>query len=175
MDWTVDGLRKAGFTGFVTFPEVAAHVDDAPGVYVIVRTSEAAQVFTDTTVGGRYHGRDSAYPRERVADEWVSGAVVVYIGKADARKTTTAGLAKRLEEYRRFGLGKTGHGGGRLIWQLKDHAELLVGWRTIGTDSKAKDVEDHLILDFMLDHGGRTPFANVALPSRAARARRGLR
>ncbi|MCS5521792.1 hypothetical protein NY551_03470 [Curtobacterium flaccumfaciens pv. oortii] len=175
MDWTVDGLRKAGFKGFVTFPEVAALVDDAPGVYVVVRTSQSEPVFTDTTVGGRYRGRDSAYSRERVADEWVPGAVVVYIGKADARKTTTAGLAKRLEEYRRFGLGKTGHGGGRMIWQLKDHARLLVGWRAIGADSKARDLEDELILDFMQDHGGRTPFANVALPSRAARARRCLR
>lgn len=174
MEWTADGLRDAGFTGFVPFAEVAAVVDDGPGVYVIVRTSGSDPVFTETTVGGRYRGRDSAYPRDRVASEWVPGAGVVYIRKADARRANANGLSKRLDEYRRFGLGKSGHGGGRMIWQLEDHAELLVAWRRSGTDVKAKGVEDELLLDFMNDHEGRMPFANIALPSKAARALRGL-
>lgn len=175
MDWSVAGLRRLGFEGFVSFPEVAARVDDGPGVYVIVRTSAADPTFTATTVGGSLRGRDSSYPLATVEANWISGEAVLYIGKADVRKSTRDGLAKRLDEYRRFGLGqKVLHGGGRLVWQLADHENLLVAWRGTPRDKPAERLEDELLLDFMEDHGGRMPFANVRLPSRAARAARGL-
>ena len=175
MDWSVPGLRRLGFEGFVSFPEVAALVDDGPGVYVIVRTSTANPAFTSVTVGGSLKGRDSSYPLATVEANWISGEAVLYIGKADVRKSTRNGLAKRLDEYRRFGLGeKVLHGGGRLVWQLADNQTLLVAWRGTPSDNRAERVKDLLLLDFMEDHGGRMPFANMRLPSRATRAMRGL-
>ena len=56
-------------------------------------------------------------------NNWVDDAIVVYIGKA-------TNLRAKLGQYRRYGLGRpVGHQGGRYIWQLADHAELLVAWR----------------------------------------------
>jgi hypothetical protein len=46
---------------------------------------------------------------------WVDGAEVVYIGKADQ-------LKRRLTQFADFGGGKPiGHWGGRLIWQLHEY------------------------------------------------------
>lgn len=175
MDWSVEALRECGFKGFVSFSKVAELVVDGPGIYVVVRTSTSEPIFNAKTVGGPLRGRDSSYPLEMVKANWISGEVLVYIGKADVRKSTRNGLAKRLDEYRRFGLGeRVFHGGGRLIWQLEDHEDLLVGWRGTPNEESAARVEDDLLLDFMEDHEGRMPFANIKPPSRTSRVLRGL-
>lgn len=175
MDWSLQGLQAIGFTGFVPFPEVADLIDAGPGVYVVVRPATSAPIFTSVSKGSRIKGSDSSYLLETVRANWIDGEVLVYIGKADVRKSTRNGLARRLDEYRRFGLGESArHGGGRLIWQLEDHEHLIVGWRGIETGTRAERVEDDLLLDFMADHDGRMPFANIRLPSRSARALRGI-
>jgi hypothetical protein len=175
MDWSVPGLRAIGFTGFVPFPEVADLVGAGPGVYVVVRPVSSTPIFTAASAGSHIKGADSSYPLEAVRANWIDGETLVYIGKADVRKSTRNGLAKRLDEYRRFGLGESArHGGGRLIWQLEDHGQLLIGWRGVPNDTRADRVEDDLLLDFMADHAGRMPFANIRPPGRAARVRRGI-
>jgi hypothetical protein len=171
----VSGLRSVGFDGFVPFREVATRVTDGPGVYVVVRDKTTEPEFQSVSVGGPVKGKDSSYPLPVVAANWIPGATVVYIGKADARKSNPNGLALRLDEYRRFGRGeKVLHGGGRLIWQLDDHEDLLVAWRPTPSGASAEASEDEMLLNFMAAHDGRMPFANLRLPRRAARAHRVL-
>ncbi|WP_296668073.1 hypothetical protein [Demequina sp.] len=78
------------------------------------------------------------------------------IGKAGGK---TANLRTRLRGFSRSGQGLyDSHRGGRRIWQLADHAALLVAWlATPGRD--AEDVERRLIRRFEAVHG-RIPFAN---------------
>lgn len=70
-------------------------------------------------------------------------------------------LRKRLDEYRRFGKGEPiGHWGGRLIWQLADSDELVVGWRATKPPQHPQCEESTLIRGFEADYGMR-PFANM--------------
>ena len=89
---------------------------------------------------------------------WVAGSTILYIGKANWGAKQN-GLRRRLSEYRRFGAGKAvGHRGGEHIWQLADHAKLLVCWKAV-LDGEVQSYESHLINDFTARHG-RWPFAN---------------
>jgi len=65
-----------------------------------------------------------------------------------------------LRQYREFGRGRpVEHWGGRLIWQLESHAELLVCWRT--TSEEPRQVEELMLAAFK-DRYGRLPFANLS-------------
>ena len=77
----------------------------------------------------------------------------MYIGKATS-------LKKRLGQYLRFGQTKNvGHYGGRYIWQLKNHSDLIVCWKTT-PQYDPREIEKGLILDFKREFGER-PFANL--------------
>jgi hypothetical protein len=94
-------------------------------------------------------------PIERLQAEWVDGATVIYIGKADV-------LRRRLQQYARFGAGEpVGHWGGRLIWQLADAGELLVAWHALVATETARSLERRLLLHFGELYEGRRPFANL--------------
>lgn len=94
---------------------------------------------------------------EKLAAKWVDGADVVYIGKADAGAADGHGLRGRLAQYARHGLGGTSHHGGRYIWQLRDHATLLIAWKL---SAHPRDAEKALIAEFEAIHGA-LPFANL--------------
>lgn len=83
-------------------------------------------------------------------------AEILYFGKAECK----LGILERLTKYRRFGNGKrSGHSGGRAIWQLEDAQNLKVYWRVTG-DQNADDEEGTLIEAFKHAHRGSRPFAN---------------
>ena len=85
---------------------------------------------------------------------------MIYIGKAGG-SNSRATLHSRLKQYMRFGEGEpVGHWGGRLIWQLENHRELTVCYKTLA-NSEPREEEKKLILEFESIHG-KIPFANLA-------------
>ena len=161
VSWTREGLQAFGFRGFVTFAALpGVDVPRAPGVYCVLRPSAAAPVFLSHSPAGHFKGEDPTVSIADLQSQWVDGAHVVYIGKANQGATGTRGLRKRLDEYRAFGAGRpVGHRGGKRIWQLADSAELLVAWKTT-VDEAATTTELELLAAFRQAYG-RLPFANM--------------
>lgn len=108
--------------------------------------------FAERSCGGWFKGKDPTVPLEALDANWVDGAEVVYIGKADE-------LKRRLTQFADFGTGKAiGHWGGRLIWQLPSIDQLLVAW--METPGRVPvEVEAELIASFRQAYG-KPPFAN---------------
>lgn len=132
-----------------------AEVPRAPGCYVVFRPASSDPSFLPANPGGRFKGKDPTIPLERLATEWVPGAHVVYVGKADELRT-------RLKAYARFGDGEpVAHWGGRLIWQLADADELFVAWHELRAGGTARDLEKLLLARFAELNGGRRPLANL--------------
>lgn len=153
----IDLSEFAGWVRFADLPD--ADVPRGPGVYVVVRTSTAPPRFLDVSPAAHWKGRDPTEAIADLRDRWVSSPVV-YIGKASLGKSGRRGLRVRLDEYRRNGAGQmVGHSGGRRIWQLADHADLLVGWR-VTPDADAERTESAMLAAFVA-HYGRLPYANA--------------
>lgn len=155
MDWSRAGLTEAGFTGWVPFADLPAHRPPAEtGVYLVYRPGTELPQYVDPSPAGWFHGRDPSVSESVLAGKWVTGAGVVYIGKAGGSR----GLNGRLSAYRRHGEGRrAAHWGGRYVWQLADAAQLLVAWKTA---DNVGALEHQLIAQFIADHGQR-PFANL--------------
>lgn len=153
MTFTRQSLENAGFTGWLPF--VAIRKSGCPisgGVYVVTYQTERAIAFSQRSCGGWFKGKDPTVTPDALAANWVDGAEVVYIGKADQ-------LRRRLTQYADFGAGKpVGHWGGRLIWQLPATDRLIVGWKE--TPGRIPvEVEAELIASFRQVYG-KPPFAN---------------
>ncbi|GAA1945203.1 GIY-YIG nuclease family protein [Agromyces allii] len=142
-----------GFSGSVRFDLLpSVRVPTGPGVYVVVRESDAPPAFLETNPAGWFKGKNPTLPVGELERAWVPAASVIYIGKA-------TNLRRRLSEYRRHGAGQlVGHWGGRMIWQLADSADLRVSWRET-PDVDPESVESGLLADFAAEHG-TLPFAN---------------
>ncbi len=150
-------LRDIGFEGFVRFADLpVVTVPSTQGVYAVLRCAQEPPEFLPRNPAGAIRGDPSVSPVVLMA-AWVNAVEVVYFGKATR-------LRRRLEEYRRHGLGgRARHWGGRYIWQLADASQLLVAWRTTpGTDPAS--IESDLIRRFV-EATGQRPFANRNLGS----------
>lgn len=160
---SVPGLRRLGFEGYRTVAnqrgEGLDDVPEEPGVYLVIRTNNTPPCFLDVGTGGRFKGKDPNVSLSRLEQEWVQGALALYVGQAGSKSVGT--LRKRIGELIRFGEGEpVGHYGGRLIWQLHDADELMVCWKTL-QNGDPRNVEKKLIQDFKKLHEGRRPFANL--------------
>lgn len=158
---TTEPIDLSGFTGWVPFAALPnADIPTGPGVYVVVRPTDDPPKFLDVSPAGHFKGKDPTVPVAELQQLWVPGTRIVYIGKANLGSAGRRGLRKRLDEFRRSGAGEpVGHSGGRRIWQLADHADLLVGWR-VTDDAEAAAIETEMIVRFRAHHGLR-PFANM--------------
>jgi hypothetical protein len=155
MSFTKSELRSAGFVGWLTFAQVRPKHDLIPltnGVYVVTDIAKKSPAFLRESCGGWFNSKNPSVSSEQLAANWVDGAEVVYIGKADQ-------LRRRVRDFADFGAGKPiGHWGGRLIWQLPAVSDLLVAWKaTPGRVSR--EVEAELIRSFRSAYG-KPPFAN---------------
>lgn len=160
--FSTDDLRRRGFEGFVPLSEArgsASPLPKTPGAYAVLRATPDAPRFLERSVGGPYRGELPALVSE-LAARWNEGASLVYLGKTDRP------LAKRVRELARYGAGeKEAHAGGRYMWQLADHADLLVAW--IVSDEPAA-LEADLVAEFEAAYD-QLPFANINRPKRASR------
>jgi hypothetical protein len=152
-----DRLRSEGFEGFVrvvALPPGCSNVPATPGVYVVMRRSIEPPEFLDASVGGRFKQRDPTVASDVLQSKWVDGASSLYVGR-------TANLRDRLNLLARFGRGEpVGHWGGRYLWQLAEHDQLLVAWQETA-DQVAREAE--IVNEFHAMFGS-LPFANIARP-----------
>lgn len=161
IEWTKEGIRAAGFRGFIPFRTLpVAQVPRRAGVYVVLRLSALPPAFREVSVAGTYKGRAPSVGLDELSAMWIADVPVLYIGKAEFNSASSRGLAKRLDEYRRHGLGESiGHWGGRYIWQLEDSDDFVVAWMETPTNG-AEELESAL-LDSFVQTWGALPFANL--------------
>lgn len=156
-----EGLTTEGFTGFTSFAALAmGEIPQAPGIYAVLAPEGFAPRFLVRSAGGRFKGNDPSAAEETLSANWVTGAEVLYVGKAGAGKTAKRGLRKRIQEFADFGRGvPVGHWGGRFLWQLADSQTLLIAWKVLPPELvDAMEAQYHA--DFRAQHG-RLPFANL--------------
>jgi hypothetical protein len=124
------------------------------GVYVAIRNKLYAPTFLHSSGAGWFKKLDPSYPSAIVADAWVPGAQIVYVGKAGSS------LRRRIRELVDFGFGKCiGHRGGRLLWHLKDHRELIIRWQ-VRLNADDADKQESSLIDSFRNAKGNRPFAN---------------
>ncbi len=150
------------FSGFKTVSHLRNNlhlIPKVPGVYLVFRNDTDNPKFLTVGSGGHFKDREPNVPLNELSANWVEDASVVYIGKAGSL-TGSATLLSRIKQLLQFGDGKNiGHWGGRLLWQLADHEELVIAWKEI-TDQEPKAVETVMIQEFK-DYFGQRPFANL--------------
>lgn len=151
--WDRDGLADVGFLGFVPLIVLSPQtVPTGHGIYAVLRPDDQAPhsfiPHNPVNRSGAVH-----YTTETLVKRWVSGANVLYIGKAMGQE----GLRDRLRPYSRK---SSSHSGGRAIWQLSEADQLLVCWaETPGLVPRS--VETEYLARFRQTYG-RLPFANIA-------------
>jgi hypothetical protein len=161
MNFTIEGIKKEAFTGFKTMKELFndnSAIPQMKGIYMVLNLSKEKE-FLSVGTGGFFKGKNPNVSIQELENNWVENAIVVYIGKAGGEESD-ATLQSRLGQYFRFGQGKNvGHYGGRLIWQLKNSADLVVCWKELPTEDP-RMVETGLIREFVTQFSKR-PFANL--------------
>lgn len=147
-------LTKTGFTGWMPFAAARNSIEwpQSGGVYVVRYEGPSPPDFLIRSCGGWFKDRDPSVTPDALQANWVEGAEIIYIGKADD-------LRRRIKQFADFGAGKpVGHWGGRLIWHLPNPDHLQIAWVETPGQS-ALQAEAELIAQFR-DAYGKPPFAN---------------
>jgi len=159
----IDSLKNNGFFGFKSISELwndRTCIPKIKGVYLVLDQNGKPD-FVNPGVGGFFKRKDPNVTIDELQENHVPNSLVVYVGKAGG-PTSMATLHSRLGQYLRFGQGKNvGHWGGRLIWQLKLHRDLLFCWKST-SDDDPREVE-RLLIDSYVKQYGKKPFANLVL------------
>jgi hypothetical protein len=152
-------LVRLGFNGFVRLEDLLSDPCQLPkecGIYVVLRQAKSSPTFKKTSPAGWFKNLDPSYPVAHLDRKWISGASVIYIGKAGPSVRRT--LRKRIGEFLRFGNGsRIGHRGGRAIWHLPDVWNYQLAWKVC--KGNPRDHEKALIREFESEYG-KIPFAN---------------
>jgi hypothetical protein len=149
-------LEHYGFEGWIPLISAArsSHLPTSPGVYAVSYGGSRPSTWATDSVGGWHKGRSPSVKSPELDANWVDETDIVYIGKTDRT------LAKRITEFARFGNGEpVGHWGGRLIWQLPEPSQLMIGWKALQL-ATAISTETHLLTQFHAAFG-KLPFANL--------------
>ncbi|WP_417361112.1 hypothetical protein [Galbibacter sp.] len=158
----LDDIKKNGFTGFKLVSELWTDRSSIPktkGVYIVINPTFKKTEFINPGVGGFFKGKDPNLSIEDLKTNHVDNSQVVYIGKA-GNLNGKATLNSRLGQYLRFGETKNvGHWGGRLIWQLKNHSELIFCWKPT-PNNDPRDIEKQLLSQYIKQFDV-LPFANL--------------
>ncbi len=158
----VDSLRNNGFSGFKSIKDLwndKSCIPKVQGVYLVLDKNGKSD-FINPGVGGFFKGKDPNVSIEELNSNYVKDSLVVYIGKAGS-PTGKATIHSRLNQYLKFGQGRNiGHWGGRLIWQLKNHKDLLICWKPT-PDDDPREIEKSLINQFIVKFG-KMPYANLS-------------
>lgn len=158
----IDEIKKNGFWGFKPVKDLWENKKGIPkemGVYLVIDPNFKNTEFIKPGVGGFFKGKDPNVSIAELKINHVPKSQVVYIGKAGG-STVKATLHSRLGQYLSFGKTKNvGHAGGRYIWQLKEHENLIFCWKVI-SNKEPVNVERDLINQF-IDQFGKMPYANL--------------
>lgn len=162
----IGDVEQTGFKGFHVIGDLMADncetIPRQKGVYLVLNPT-LRKSFLSKSDGGffkRTAPRDPTVPITELEQNWVHGALVVYIGQAGGGKSKS-NLRKRLRAYVKFGMGEFAtHWGGRYIWQLEHNRELVVCYKTL-SDADPKKTESDLISNFKRKYNGKRPFANL--------------
>jgi hypothetical protein len=163
--FTVAGLERQGLLGFVTVRDLRSskldEVPKSPGVYAILRPLASTPAFLSKSAGGWFKGKDPTVAVAVLKARWLSGAELIYVGKATAGSKGRTHLCYRLTKLLAYGSGKpVGHQGGRYLWQVEGSNYFVVAWRVVDAPTTE---ENQLLSDFFAAYGAY-PFANIAGP-----------
>jgi hypothetical protein len=158
----IEEIKKNGFAGFKTVQFLWNDKSILPkqkGVYLVLNPDYKNTKFIFPGVGGFFKGKNPNVSMEELKENQVQDSLVVYIGKAGTADGK-ANLNKRLGQFLRFGQGKNvGHWGGRYIWQLANHKDLIICWK-VTEDEEPREIELRLIYEY-LQKFHKLPFANL--------------
>ena len=159
---SITEIKKSGFSGFKKVSELwldKSCIPKCKGVYLVVNLNVNTTEFINPGVGGFFKGKDPNVSIEALNTNHIDNSQVIYIGKAGS-PTGQATLNSRLGQYLRFGQTKNvGHWGGRLIWQIKKHSDLVFCWKETPNDDP-REIEKQLLSLFVNQYDNR-PFANL--------------
>ncbi len=162
MNFNKEALIDDGFEGFISVKDLWIDKSIIPrqmGVYMVLNMESNVE-FINPGVGGFFKGKDPNVDIPQLKEKFVN-ATVVYIGKAGGI-SSKATLFSRIGQYLGFGQTKNiGHYGGRYIWQLKNHENLLFCWKPLENEEPV--VVEKELLSFFIQEYGKLPFANLVL------------
>ncbi len=159
---SIEDIKAGGFEGFSTVSELVAssfgHIPSEVGVYMALWPFSGRPRFLERGPVEIYKGGPGYYPVSRLEDEWVDDALVVYIGKTEAKK----GLRGRIRAYLRWRRGQLGHSGGKAVWQIDGNEGLVFCWRAGKViNGETPYNTETALMKRIADKYGRVPFANM--------------